>query len=552
MDNNSPQRPTAERRQSRVRFSMSEMASAAEIANPSRRESLDEARPQYNLQPTPYHQPSSDPFAEAYAAEIESDGEELGRPEPHVGHPSAEESRGRAIDRTPQHPPEHRPSLPAALPLSPPTSNVQQRNPMSPSAQADATPRLGNVRAAQTPTLHQPYRPQVPQTFSPINYMQSPHLAGTPQGLPAAYGSPQGGFQSMWSTLPNDDISPRSAVFPTSRSTPVIAPLATHNRAHARGGSVSSIPYNSNNDLYTEFDRRASAPINSPANRSSMTFNSPLTKSRPFAAPSAPYAVPETLDNRRDSDATLNDPDWPEMQEGDTLDKEKPHKAYQLDELPDPAAKPVTKANGEIVKPSLRRGYTEDQVRREPAKQAVDLVNNVAKLKEIGVDPNNVSGGVLSNLLKLYTPEQKGRPRSSSMTSASSWGGTSVAQSRSSSVDPSMLPHGGRPGLRQRGVSDATSVNNWELDPEDPRMKAGDGTERPAGPRGFSFNVGDNDDEEGMDYQTAKANARRRRSTVLNEDAVVDVLSGKTSWFEKGSKRKKQQLAVSTAVAGKY
>lgn len=522
---------------------MSEMGSAAETASPSRRESLDEARPQYNMQPTPYHQPSEDPFAEAYGAEVESDGEELGRP-------SSENTRGRASDRHSQPASQHRPSLPAALPLAPATRPAQQRNPMSPSTQADATPRLGNARAAQTPTLHQPYRPQVAQAFSPATYMQSPHLAGSPHGLPAAYGSPQGGFQSMWSTLPNDDISPRSAVFPTSRSTPVIAPLATHNRTHARGGSVSSIPYNSNNDLYTEFDRRASAPFTSPANRSSMTFNSPLTNSRPFAAQNAPYALPESLDNRRDSDATLNDPDWPEMQEGDTLDKEKPHKAYQLDEVPDPAAKPVTKANGEIVKPSLRRGYTEDQVRREPAKQAVDLVNNVHKLKEIGVDPNNVSGGVLSNLLKLYTPDQKQRPRSSSMTSASSWGGTSVAQSRSSSVDPNMLPHGGRPGLRQRGVSEATSINNWELDPEDPRQIAGDGTERPAGPRGFSFNVGDNDDEEGMDYATMKANARRRRSTVLNEDAVVDVLSGKTSWFEKGSKRKKQQLAVSTAVAG--
>jgi hypothetical protein len=272
-----------------------------------------------------------------------------------------------------------------------------------------------------------------------------------------------------------------------------------------------------------------------------------------------PYPPPKQRHLRRSSDSTLCDSDWEDPKFSNQI-VASPLSMTQP--VPDPATWPIG-PNGSPLKPALRRSTTEDHIQQDAARRAVDLVNNMRASQHRDSDgPRQRKTGVLSNLLQLYGPDAQNMNRHDSR---SSLGVESVPQSRSSSVDPNVAARNQagwwNPGEgMERVASDvscATTINPWELDENDPRLKElhererekEDKEQQPPAYKSNRWSVS----EESLassafpipKKKKPKKGWGRRKSSVA---AVVATMEGKPP--EKKSEAANEKVKITSEVAG--
>lgn len=235
------------------------------------------------------------------------------------------------------------------------------------------------------------------------------------------------------------------------------------------------------------------------------------------------------------------------------------------------------------LKPALRRSSTEEHLRHLAARQAIDIVQThtrgldsdrrAARDEESGRDYEDDRDqprgtGVLSNLLKLYGGERGngsgggGLKRSASMGTQSSWG-TSVAPSRTGSLDEREkgvgFGSGRRPGLKKSysEASLATSLNEYVLDDDDPRLRDKDSSsEKEKDGGGISYmRKARSYSDEGHPEKIGKR-FRNDEKELEKERKVYEAMKGKFDKLDKDNKKKWKKgkkhraLAITAHVAG--
>lgn len=256
---------------------------------------------------------------------------------------------------------------------------------------------------------------------------------------------------------------------------------------------------------------------------------SPVVSANPFATPFSPP--------KHNSDDTLVNEGW---RLGNSVNGAE-HEAINIE--PDPAHWPIENNPSPHkqqlpLKPALRRTSTEEQVRRQPARDAVDLAERIRH----GDDDELLSGGVLSQLLRLHAM-QSGNGKSLTEGNLASLedgnvGKSEDGMSRVSSYDSGLPPSNGL--RRRRAGSDcsvATTVNVHELDPHDPRL--------------------DPNYKSNRFLSRRKKGWGRRRSASWAERKVVDKMDGKDKEDEEddekaASRRKKERLKITANVASEH
>lgn len=269
-------------------------------------------------------------------------------------------------------------------------------------------------------------------------------------------------------------------------------------------------------------------------------------------APSRPPRPDQPTFQRKDSNETLyEEPSFPPAPKWGASNRDAPPSTIG--------------ANGQPIKPTLRRSSTEEHLRTLAARQAINVVQSHTREfdrwdrpsrrdqdEENGYPQRSDPGrgaGVLSNLLKLYGNNQQGLRRSNSVGTASSWGGTS----RASSMDEKTYADS-RPPIRrsQSETSVATSFNE-PLDPDDPRATAADRPQAAAGATRMNrHNSYSSEGHPEAELRSRKKKDAKRASKtekeLKEEDAVRDAMQGKPG--KKGkSKKHRKTLEITAHVA---